>query len=81
MTCYEMFGDEEIFGNLDYRINNCYCHSNEGILYIASKDAFLKNLIRNDEGYQVMKNRSRRKEEGRYAIYEKSIQIFQQKQL
>ena len=80
MTCYEMFGDEEIFGNLDYRINNCYCHSNEGILYIASKDAFLKNLIRNDEGYQVMKNRSRRKEEGRYAIYEKSMQIFQQKQ-
>ena len=79
MTSYELFGDEEIFEGLDYRRNTCYCHSNEGILYITTKDAFLKNIIRNDEGYQLMKNRSRRKEEARHTLYEKSMKIFQKK--
>lgn len=79
MTNYELFGDEEIFNNLDYRTNSCYCYSNEGTLYVATKDAFLKNIVRNEEGYQLMRKRSIQKEESRKKLFEKSSEIFQEK--
>ena len=76
---YELFGDEEIYTNSDIRLNSCHCYSNEGILFIVSKDVFLKNVIKNDEGFNLMKNRSLKKEQFRKILYENGLKLYDKK--
>ena len=75
LTRFELFGDEEILSGLDFRINSCVCNSNEGTLFIASKETFLKSIIRNEDAYNVMKYRVEKKKEYRQLLFDKRLKL------
>ncbi|CAG9333735.1 unnamed protein product [Blepharisma stoltei] len=70
-----MFGEEEITSGEAKRSTTCICTSNSGLLLIISKENFLKQIMKNDDAVNFIRNRTQKKLQTRQNIFDRKIKV------